>query len=489
MKNDISNFQIPKIQIYRIEKSLEQLIDDATNKKIIGENPLEHWDKNKLYAKLDIINLDIRIVAPDIKYTPLDIEDFKHHLEKLKNLKIIKPSNSKHKSAAMIVRNHAELVRGESRIVFNYKRLNDNTIDDSYKIPDKDMLINKIQGANIFSKFDLKSGFWQIRLHPDSIPWCAFTTPYGHYDWLVMSFGIKNAPSIFQRKMDTIFNNYYDFTCVYIDDILVFSKNHQEHRKHLSILFKIFIEEGLIISKKKMKLEQTKIDFLGLEIETNGKIKLQPHIAQKLIEFPNDLSDTKKLQQFLGVLNYTRNFYKNLSQDTQPLYNKLKKSGQKHFNKEDKLLVDRIKEKIKQLPELSLPDNNNMKIIQSDASKDAWGGILFQENKEGIRTLCRYASGTFKLKIQTGLDAEIQALIEAVDKFRIFLEKKFIIETDCKNIVDHYNKNNCKTSPNKMGQRRWLNLLSQITGNGYDPIIKYIQGKDNTLADFLSREK
>ena len=338
---DILCFNIPKIQIYRIEKSLEQLIDEATNKRIIGENPLEHWDKNKLYAHLEIINKDIRIIAPDIKYTPLDIEDFKHHLEKLNKLKIIKPSTSKHKSAAMIVRNHAEIARGESRMVFNYKRLNDNTVDDSYKIPDKDMLLNKIQGANIFSKFDLKSGFWQIKLHPDSIPWCAFTTPFGHFDWLVMPFGIKNAPSIFQRKMDTIFNNVYNFTCVYIDDILVFSKNLQEHRKHLSILFKIFIEEGLIISQKKMKLEQPKIDFLGLEIEREGKIKLQPHIAKKLLDFPNDLSETKTLQQFLGVLNYTRTFYKNLSQDTQPLYNKLKKSGQKHFNKEDKALIDR----------------------------------------------------------------------------------------------------------------------------------------------------
>ena len=109
-------------------------------------------------------------------------------------------------------------------MIINYKRLNDNIQLDSYDIPSKEQLINSIQNAEIFSKFDCKSGFWQIMLDEPSRPWTAFTCPQGCYEWIVMPFGLKTAPSIFQRKMDNIFKNYYSFVLVYIDDILVFSK-------------------------------------------------------------------------------------------------------------------------------------------------------------------------------------------------------------------------------------------------------------------------
>ena len=106
-------------------------------------------------------------------------------------------------------------------MVINYKRLNDNTHIDSYDIPSKDMLINCIQTVNIFSKFDCKSGFWKILLDEESKPWTTFICLEGHFEWNVMPFGLTNAPSIFQRKMDTIFKKHNSFILVYIDDILV----------------------------------------------------------------------------------------------------------------------------------------------------------------------------------------------------------------------------------------------------------------------------
>jgi len=98
-------------------------------------------------------------------------------------------------------------------------------------------LINRIQGCFIFSKFDCKSGFWLVKMHPDSIEWTTFTCPQGHYEWLVMSFGFKNAPSVFQRKIDDIFRKHSEFVLVNIDDILVFSKNKQDHIGHLQVVF------------------------------------------------------------------------------------------------------------------------------------------------------------------------------------------------------------------------------------------------------------
>ena len=176
-----------------IDKIVQRL-EDIQN---IGEIPMKHWDKNSIVCKINIINPDYIIKSGPIEATPKDIEEFKMHIEELLKLKAIRESRSPHRSAAFIVRNHAEEVRGKSRMVINYKRLNDNTIDDAYNIPNKKEWINRIQGSKYFSKFDLKAGFWKVKMAKESIPWTAFTCPQGHYEWLVMPLGLKNAPALF----------------------------------------------------------------------------------------------------------------------------------------------------------------------------------------------------------------------------------------------------------------------------------------------------
>ena len=151
-----------------------------------------------------------------------------------------------------------------------------NTIDDGYNIPNKDNLINLIQEKKIFSKFDLKSGYNQLQLEEWYKPWTAFTRPEGNFEWNVLSFRLKNASSIFQRFMDSIFLKF-DFCLVYIDDILVASNTIKEHEKHLGLVFDEIKKNGIVISKRKFELFKRKISFLGLEIG-NGKIELQPHI-------------------------------------------------------------------------------------------------------------------------------------------------------------------------------------------------------------------
>jgi hypothetical protein len=123
------------------------------------------------------------------------------YIEELLKLKAIRESRSPNRSATFIVRNHSEIVRGKSRMVINYKRLNNNMVDDAYNIPNKQEWINRIQGSKYFSKFDLKAGFYQVKIEEGSIPWMAFTCPQGHFEWLVMPLGLKNALALFQRKV------------------------------------------------------------------------------------------------------------------------------------------------------------------------------------------------------------------------------------------------------------------------------------------------
>lgn len=135
-------------------------------------------------------------------------------------------------------------------MVFNYKRLNYNIEEDKYPLHNKEALTNKIKYNYIYNKFDLKSGFWQVKMATESRKWRAFITHNSHYEWKVMSFGFKNALQIFQRKIDNIFRND-EFIITNIDVIFIFSKNLKEHIEHLLVFFNKYNQNGLILSEKK----------------------------------------------------------------------------------------------------------------------------------------------------------------------------------------------------------------------------------------------
>jgi hypothetical protein len=176
-----------------------------------------------------------------------------------------------------MVRNHAEQIRGKVRMVVNYKKLNDETIFYGYYLPHKESLINQI-----FSKFDCKSRFWQIKMHKDNIPLIVFSTLQGQYEWLVLPFELKNAPKIFQRKLDNILK-FYLFSYVYVNDVLIASSFISEQLDHLNIFADIRLWHGLCLSKKKKKakIRFFGIEFLGFKINPQG-IELQPHIVDKI---------------------------------------------------------------------------------------------------------------------------------------------------------------------------------------------------------------
>uniref|UniRef100_A0A453LC63 Reverse transcriptase domain-containing protein n=1 Tax=Aegilops tauschii subsp. strangulata TaxID=200361 RepID=A0A453LC63_AEGTS len=254
----------------------------------------------------------------------------------------------------------------------------------------------------------------------------------------------KECTYTISKKMQNIFNENQAFILVYVDDLLVFSKSYKEHIAHLEVFFRKVEQNGLILSKKKMEICEDKINFLGHEIG-EGKIYLQEHIAKKILEFPDNMSDKKVLQQFLGIVNYARNYIdKKLAG---PLYAKLRKNGQKYFNSEDIKLVKAIKEKVKNLKPLELPLEDNYFIIETDASKVGWGAILKQKpNKYSPKAdekICRYASGSYKLKTINNIDREILAVVNAINAFRLYLGfKEFTVRTDCEAICRYYNKIN-----------------------------------------------
>ena len=173
-------------------------------------------------------------------------------------------------------------------MVINYKELNKYTKFDGYFLPHKDTLITSVINKKIFSKFDCKFGFWQIKLEEESIPLTAFSTPQGQYEWVVMHFGLKNAPQIFQRMMEKIFKEFHEFCIVYVDYILIFSNNKIDHVNHLISFVEKCKKHGILLSKKKTKIMKPRIEFLLLIIDETG-IEMQHHISKKIYLFLDKL--------------------------------------------------------------------------------------------------------------------------------------------------------------------------------------------------------
>ncbi|KAD5803578.1 hypothetical protein E3N88_14938 [Mikania micrantha] len=288
--------------------------------------------------------------------------------------------------------------------------------------------------------------------------------------------------------MDKCFRGTEEFIAIYIDDILVFSESEADHEQHLKITLRICQENGLILSPTRMKIAVPEIEFLRAIIG-KSKIKLQPHIIKKICDFDEEKLKTKAgLRSFLGILNYARNYIPRLSLLLGPLYEKTNPHGDKRLKPSDYELVKRIKKEVQSLPDLQIPPEDAYIIIETDGCMEGWGGVCKwkkkNEDPKQQEKVCAYASGKFKV-IQSTIDAEINACINSLEKLKIcYLDKKEVtLRTDCQAIISFYNK----TNSNKASRVRWLKFADIITGTWVKINIEHINGKQNVLADSLSR--
>ncbi|UBN09112.1 polymerase polyprotein [Metaplexis yellow mottle-associated virus] len=469
------------IHTFNSLSELELLLSD-----VCSEHPQDPAiSKGKFEARIELIDSSKVIKVKPMQYTPENRIEFGKQITELLNLGVITKSKSPHFSPAFLVMNHSEKKRGKARMVINYKALNAATKGDGYLLPNKDQILQRIGGKKWFSSFDCKSGFWQVRLHPESQELTAFTCPQGHYHWKVMPFGLKQAPSIFQRHMDESFLDLTKFCLVYVDDILIFSDNESSHHDHVKQVLNRCKELGIILSEKKAQLCKTKIDFLGLTIDA-GTLVLQRHIGEHLQEFPDHIQDRKSLERFLGTLNYISGYFPKIAQLRQPLQAKLKKEVQWTWTQMDSDLVRKIKSKIGVLPDLYNPGPEDQLIIETDASDLYWGGVLKARRPgESSELISRYCSGSFKQaeKNYHSNEKEILALIRTIKAFKAYLlPVRFIARTDNTN-VKYFISTNISGDYKQARLVRWQQYL-----NYYNFEIVHIKGNTNVLADIMSRE-
>jgi hypothetical protein len=205
----------------------------------------------------------------------------------------------------------------------DYRPLNEVTIKNKYPLPRIDLLFDQLAGAKVFSKIDLRSGYHQIKIRPEDIPKTAFTTRYGLYEYLVMSFGLTNAPAHFMYLMNSIFISKLDkFVIVFIDDILVYSKNKAEHAEHLRIVLSRLREHQLYAKFSKCEFWLNEVPFLRHVLSTEG-VAVDPGKVRDILDW-KPLTTVHQVQSFLRMAGYYRRFIPYFSKISKPITELLK---------------------------------------------------------------------------------------------------------------------------------------------------------------------
>jgi len=212
---------------------------------------------------------------------PNELAELKKQLQELLEKGLIRPSSSPWGCLALFVKNKDKSLR----MCVDYRPLNAVTIKNKYPLPHVDILFDQLAKAKVFSKIDLRSGYHQIKIRPEDIPKTAFSTRYGLYEYLVMSFGLTNAPAHFMYLINSVFMPKLDkFVVVLIDDILVYSENAQDHEKHLRIVLTRLREHQLYAKFSKCEFWLKKVPFLGHILSEDG-ISVDPSKVQEDLDW------------------------------------------------------------------------------------------------------------------------------------------------------------------------------------------------------------
>ena len=340
------------------------------------------------------------------RMAPVELKELKEQLQELLDKSFIRPSVSPWGAPVLFVKKKD----GTMRMCIDYRELNRVTIKNKYPLPRIEDLFDQLQGAKVFSKIDLRSGYHQLKIKEDDISKSAFRTRYGHYEFLVMPFGLTNAPAAFMDLMNRVFKDYLDkFVIVFIDDILVYSKSKEEHEQHLRAVLQRLREKQLYAKFKKCEFWLETISFLGHVVSKRG-IEVDP---SKVAAVQNWKTPTNvgEIRSFLGLAGYYRKFVEGFSKIASPLTELTRKDVKFIWSEACEKSFQELKKRLVTAPVLTIPNGEGKFTIYSDASGTGIGCVLMQEGK-----VVAYASPQLKPYEQSypTHDLELAAVVFAL---------------------------------------------------------------------------
>lgn len=314
---------------------------------------------------------------------------------------MIQPSNSPWASPVVMVRKRD----GTHRFCVDYRELNSVTKADTFPLPRIDDLLDQLGAARYFSTLDLASGYWQIRMHPDSVEKTAFTTPHGLHEFRVMPFGLTNAPGVFQRLMERVLAGLNPpdgaaFVVVYIDDVLVFSRSLEEHLEHLRRVILRICEAGLKLKPSKCHFIREEVEYLGHLITPQG-LKTNARLTAAVAEFPRP-QNVSEVRRFLGLSSYYRRFVSNFARVASPLHALTRKGAEFEWTNECEVSFQALKEKLTSAPVLAYPSFERPFVLETDASIAGIGAVLSQPQDDGLsasRRICQSIANPIRAKL------------------------------------------------------------------------------------------
>lgn len=433
-------------------------------------------------------NTDTPVYSKFYPYPASLRDEVTKQVKELLDNNIVVPSRSPYNSPVWIVPKKSNS-SGEKqfRLVIDYRKLNSVTISDRYPIPEINEVLAQLGKSKYFSVLDLKSGFHQIPLKPSDREKTAFSINGGKYEFTRLPFGLKNAPSIFQRAVDDILHKYIGKICyVYIDDIIIFSENEQDHALHVDKILQTLCEANMKIQIDKCHFFKKEVEFLGFIVSHNG-LTTNPNKVQAIVDFPIPKT-LKELRSFLGLSGYYRRFVRDYAKLAKPLTTMLRgEEGRISKNKSNKTPISLSTEAIEAFNKLkksliskdlllAYPDFKKSFELTTDASEYAIGAVLSQ-NERPVMFISRALSKSEEHFAVN--EKEMLAIIWALNSFRNYLYGTAHVKI----FTDHQPLTYAMSNKNNNAKmKRWKSILEE-----YDYEIKYKPGKSNVVADALSR--
>lgn len=383
---------------------------------------------------------------------------------------IIRPSNSAFSSPMIMVQKKDKTWRP----VFDYRKLNAITVKSKYPIPIIDELLDELAGAKWFYKLDLRSGYHQIRLAPGEEHKTAFQTHFGHFEFLVLSFGLTRGPNTFNFGMnDTLAPLIRKNVLVFFDDVLIFSVSYELHLQHLAEVLKLLLQHQWQVKLSKCAFAQNQIAYLGQIISGQG-VATDPSKITSIQDWPVPQS-AKEVRGFLGLAGYYRKFIAHYGMLSKPLTILLKKGVPFHWTQNEQQAFLNLKQALILAPVLALPDFTQKFVVETDACDVGVGAVLMQKGHP-----ISYVSKALGPRNQTlsVYEKEYLAILLAVEQWRQYLQlSEFVIKTDQRSLA-------C-LSEQRLHTRWQQKALTKLLGLQYS--IEYKKGVENSAADSLSR--